>query len=156
MPCIFKNTISSDASGDMKPFTITLDEIICHVGENEMLTVDVTPDGHGDCVRNVIDNSDDKQKQHRRMFVKPHEKRMSIGQFRDALRRCQENDVKSNTGDEYAVKAEVDSNGLLAYPLHHRRAAVVEMDEDDIFDGNRYRPVVYYSKQVSATETCCY
>ena len=44
------NAIPSNQKDDM-PLTITLDDIIDVVGENTKITVDVTPDGHGDCVR---------------------------------------------------------------------------------------------------------
>ncbi len=120
----------------MKPFTLTLDEIIDLIGENETLTVDVTPDGHGDCIRSVIQDYDTHSNQPRRIFVKPHEMRMSIGKFRDALRRCQEK--------------EVDSNGLTAYPLYHRHVDE-NFDDDGFVGGDRHRPVVYYSKQVRLT-----
>ena len=61
--------------------------------------MDITPDGHGDCIRNVIfeeeeeaannnnQHDDAKAKHQRKMFVKPHEETMEIGKFCDMLRR---------------------------------------------------------------------
>ena len=152
MPCIIKNAIQS---GEMKPFTLTLDEIVDLVGENETLTVDVTPDGHGDCIRSVMghyDTNSNQPKEQRRMFVKPHEMRMSISKFRDALRRCQENDEESKDRREQAIEKDVDNNGLTAYPLYHRRVDE-KFDDNGYVDGDRHRPVVYYSKQASFTVT---
>jgi hypothetical protein len=140
----------------MKSFTLTLDEIISRVGENEALSVDVTPDGHGDCVQSVIEisNTDGMRIHHRRMFVKPHEVKMSIGNFRDALRRCQGDDLESiNYCHQESIEAEIDANGLVAYQLHTRLVDDENVVNDCSFDGNRQRPVVYYSKQVCSIET---
>ena len=141
----------------MKSFTLTLDEIISRVGENEALSVDVTPDGHGDCVRSVIEisNTDGMRIHHRRMFVKPHEVKMSIGNFRDALRRCQGDDLESmNYCRDESIEAGIDVNGLAAYRLHTRLVDDENVINDCTFDGNRQQPVVYYSKQVRSIETC--
>lgn len=105
--------------------------------------MDVTPDGHGDCVRSVMDVTNESERPTRRqMFVKPHEKRMKIKTFRDLLRRrspgCE--DLSTNNG----------RHALGAFPLH-RHAGRVEIEHCDIerfSDGFGHPPVFYYSKQV--------
>jgi len=135
VPCIIKNAIPSGAGGDTGPLTLTLDDIIRHVGEDTILTVDVTPDGHGDCIRSVIDMKNGSENLKRRqMFVKPHEKRMAIKTFRDLLRGGPES----------------NSNGLGAFPLRCYVGNVGKeyCDTESFFDGVGHTPVVYYSKQV--------
>lgn len=149
MPCIIKNAIS-DPTGETGHFTLTLDEIICHVGVEEIITVNVTPDGHGDCIRTVVENSEDNSQTHNlqqqsRMFVMPHERIMSIGKFRDALRQC---------GGENTKTGPVDSNGLSTFPLHrHHNIDEEDYDAGDFLVGERHQSVVYYSKQVRSTGT---
>ena len=115
VPCIIKNAISSGVDGDTRPLTLTLDDIIRHVGEDTILTVDVTPDGHGDCIRSVIDMKNGSEGLKRRMFVKPHEKRMAIKTFRDLLRGGPGCEVSSINRDE-TMNSESNSNCLGAFP----------------------------------------
>ena len=105
--------------------------------------MDVTPDGHGDCVRSVMDMTNESEgPTRRRMFVKPHEKRMKIKTFRDLLRRrspgCE--DPLTNNG----------RHALGAFPLHRHagRAEIEHCDADRFSDDLGRPPVVYYSKQV--------
>ena len=70
-PCIIRNCIPAqdrEVGGDERPLILTLDDLVDICDENKragpctsssdegdiMLTCDVTPDGHGDCVRSVV------------------------------------------------------------------------------------------------------
>ncbi|KAL3791646.1 hypothetical protein ACHAW5_007433 [Stephanodiscus triporus] len=147
VPCIIKNAISSDTDGYSRPLRLTLDDIIRHVGEDTILTVDVTPDGHGDCIRSVVDMKNESEKpKRRRMFVKPHEKRMDIKTFRDLLRRGHR-DKTTNTES-------FDSNGLGEFTLRrHSDAGIENCDTESFFNGIGHPPVVYYSKQNDCLRT---
>lgn len=127
---------------------LTLDDIIRHVGEDTILTVDVTPDGHGDCIRSVVDMKNESEKlKRRRMFVKPHEKRMDIKTFRDLLRRGHR-DKTTNTES-------FDSNGLGEFTLRrHSDAGIENCDTESFFNRIGHPPVVYYSKQVRIKNGC--
>mmetsp|Transcript_15222 Transcript_15222/g.21708 ORF Transcript_15222/g.21708 Transcript_15222/m.21708 type:complete len:469 (-) Transcript_15222:107-1513(-) len=60
-PCIIRNAIQTtyveNNGTKVKPLRLTLNDIVDLLDTNEsqdvMLTVDVTPDGHGDCVRTI-------------------------------------------------------------------------------------------------------
>jgi hypothetical protein len=115
-----------------------------------MLTVDVTPDGHGDCVRSVMKMMNESEgPTRRRMFVKPHKMKMNIRTFRDLLRR------RSTGCDDPST-----SNGRHAigeFPLYcHAGRAELELEYRDtergVFDSVSSPPVVYYSKQVRHME----
>ena len=79
-PCIIRNTMGG--------LTMTLDELESLDDDDDhdhelQMTVDVTPDGHGDNVRTVLDND---STQRRRVFVKPKECEMSLSEFISKLR----------------------------------------------------------------------
>ena len=75
---------------------LTLDKLEQMVKESEndddddiVLSVDVTPDGFGDCVRPVIVNADHSNEslfETIDMFVKPEQRKMTITEFRTKLR----------------------------------------------------------------------
>mmetsp|Transcript_9793 Transcript_9793/g.16042 ORF Transcript_9793/g.16042 Transcript_9793/m.16042 type:complete len:407 (+) Transcript_9793:154-1374(+) len=173
VPCIIKNAIpSNDASGGAtgRPLTLTLDEIINHVDEDAKITVDVTPDGHGDCIRSVVveanhhhDAKQQQQRQERRMFVKPHEKNMGIGKFRDLLRRgrsgCDDrtnshNGKIVNGNADAGVVPKIDSNGLEVFPLHHHSNCTDKAHSITDTESEVGRPpVVYYSRQNDCLRT---
>lgn len=149
VPCIIKGAISSkDTLGHL---TLTLDDIIHLVGEDINLTVDVTPDGHGDCIRSVMREDGDNKSKPMRMFVKPYEERMGIGRFRDMLRRQQECDY--TVGNSADIPAEdtvsnIDSNGLQVLSLHHNTDYSEECNSLEKDTG-----VVYYSRQNDCLRT---
>lgn len=160
IPCVINNAISSNNKDDT-PLTITLDDIIDIVGEDTKITVDVTPDGHGDCIRSVVeeesnsssDGHHSKNTQQHRMFVKPHEQSMEIRQFRDLLRRCDGNSTLSNNMKE-EDKDTVDSSttDLKQYPLYNdddHQTTEHNLDEECFDDP----PVVYYSRQNDCLRT---
>jgi peptidyl-lysine (3S)-dioxygenase / protease len=84
LPCIIEHAIQED---DSTALTMTLDELVERCDAYAMkLTVDVTPDGHGDVVRTVKAVNGET----RRMFVKPHEKIMTLSEFKTQLRNGRE------------------------------------------------------------------
>lgn len=144
VPCIIRNAIQvnrSTTSSDDAALILTLDDIIDRVGEDVAITVDVTPDGHGDCVRTVMDfsNSDDNNLQQsevlRQMFVKPYEQKMSIAKFRQLLR---------TPTYGFDTDEELDTFPIL-------RSTEKSHDDAAKLATNTNRrcapPVVYYSKQ---------
>ncbi|KAL9186294.1 hypothetical protein ACHAXT_005532 [Thalassiosira profunda] len=150
-PCIINSAITCrDADGGEVPLTLTLDDIIDRVGEDAELTVDVTPDGHGDCVRTVQaeDDGSDLRSSTRRMFVKPHEETMGIGKFRDLLRRSNGND-----GLSVCNSAQVDLDGLEQYPLHSPAAGPPNEESCCLDEMDRPPPIVYYSQQNDCMRT---
>mmetsp|Transcript_26708 Transcript_26708/g.62417 ORF Transcript_26708/g.62417 Transcript_26708/m.62417 type:complete len:485 (+) Transcript_26708:132-1586(+) len=114
-PCIIRNSIltrdstmsrmeegEDNSGGEPRsenatvPLQLTLDDLVRCFRTNDddtteetpslpPLCVDVTPDGHGDCLRNVIvDNETGTEK---KIFVKPMESKMAISDFCRRLRR---------------------------------------------------------------------
>jgi len=145
VPCIIRNAITDGA------LHLTLDDIIDRVGEAVVLTVDVTPDGHGDCVRDVLDSSnnitDDGKSLHRtetirQMFVKPHEQQMSIAEFRHLLRKDNEFDKCNNNRSE---------EKLATFPICNN--APGSFSDGQIINTSKQSPVVYYSKQCDCLRT---
>ena len=128
--------------------TLKLDEIIHLVGIDAVLTVDVTPDGHGDCIRSVVEQPTDGQhatQKQQRMFVKPHEERMEIGKFRNLLRT----DVIDAADDDDGSRV-LDSNGLAHCHLHSQCDQVEKTNAADCtYEG----AVVYYSRQNDCLRT---
>ena len=159
IPCVINNTIPSNNNDDT-PLTMTLDDVIDIVGEKTKITVDVTPDGHGDCIRSVVEEANSstdghhkKNTQQHRMFVKPHEQSMEMRQFRIMLRRC-EGSSKSSHNTKEEDKDTVDTPtkaDLKQYPLYHNEDHITtkHLDEES-FDEP---PVVYYSRQNDCLRT---
>uniref|UniRef100_A0A7S2ENW1 JmjC domain-containing protein n=1 Tax=Ditylum brightwellii TaxID=49249 RepID=A0A7S2ENW1_9STRA len=164
IPCIIQNAITTKnynsfvpndysdeedgddlKEGDRKPTILTLDDIVdvltcsattCGEEKLPIMTVDVTPDGRGDCIRTVIapnedekdtqkeDKADQEQQRNyfktKRMFVKPCEEKMDIITFRDKLRlgrqkwKEQRQKQKQTTKKTQLPKNE---EGLSIYPL---------------------------------------
>jgi len=139
IPCIIRNVILSDSnkqdSNKQEPLTFALDDLISLVGEDTILNINVTPDGCGDCVRNVL--IDDEKETTRRMFVKPQETNMTLRKFRQDLRRNQHH-TKNN---RVALKS---------YPLssHQHRTTKEHYDDEPINNTtNNNEQVLYFSQQ---------
>lgn len=154
VPCVIRNAILSDVGngggcGDMCALTLTLDDVIEHVGEDTMLTVDVTPDGHGDCVRTVLETMHESDEnnitQSRRMFVKPHEHSMDIKAFRDLLR-------KSSSLCDGANNTDLDE---LLLRRHSEHVDIEDYDTESFLNriDGKDPPVVYYSRQSDCLRT---
>jgi hypothetical protein len=97
-PCIIRNAIKNDTNG--QPLHLTLDDLL-EWQPHLTLNVDVTPDGHGDCLRRVDTSTqcDERNKSNnesksdktneistKEIFVKPMEVEMSIDEFVRRLR----------------------------------------------------------------------
>ncbi|GKY95881.1 hypothetical protein MPSEU_000548700 [Mayamaea pseudoterrestris] len=82
-PCVIRNAMpNKDENGE--PLIKTLDELV-EAHPDLMLQVDVTPDGHGDCVRRVrLDNQEAKTVQ---VFVQPQQRYMTLTEFFSQLRQ---------------------------------------------------------------------
>lgn len=155
VPCVIRNAILSDVGnvggcGDTTALTLTLDDVIEHVGEDTMLTVDVTPDGHGDCVRTVLETMHESDEnnitQSRRMFVKPHEQSMDIKTFRHLLR-------KSSSLCDGANNTDLDE---LLLCQHSEHVDIEDCDTEtfiNIIERQDHPPVVYYSRQNDCRRT---
>lgn len=177
MPCIIRNAIPCNNSTDGAPLILTLDDIIDRIGEDEEITVDVTPDGHGDCVRTVSEfqpkhgpiecnrsngrgNSSSGNLQNIRVFVKPHEQKMSLREFRMLLRRQSDWGKqfrrRERNGNNSGEKSTVvnDKSGLEIFPTCRVTSSKNE-ESDEIVESltecssvGSDDQVVYYSRQV--------
>lgn len=78
-PCIIRNAMI-DQEGI--PLHLTLDDIIDKINPQTKITVDCTPDGHGDVVR-AVKLADGSIQQ---TFVQPHEQDMTLEEFHKRLR----------------------------------------------------------------------
>lgn len=140
-----------------KPLHMTLDDIVhkskTNNGVDTLITVDVTPDGHGDCIRSVDGFADDKtdRKDNKpgsrinRMFVKPLEKQMSLDEFRTKLRRKPPKGQKSKFDEQYTGQLDENSRQILSSTSstehNHDRH---DQPPSDLPEDS----VVYYSRQV--------
>jgi len=144
VPCIIKNAIESEKGGHLK---LGLDDIVDLVGGDAKLTVDVTPDGHGDCARCVRTGDDDGEDSgSRMMFVKPHERKTTLSDFRHHLRK-QESSNAINSAED------TDINGLSVLqkdsaPDHDPSSTELSADLNRVEN-----KVVYYSRQNDCLRT---
>ena len=154
-----------------RPLFLTLDDIINHANTESLkdttkinvsetvITVDVTPDGHGDCVRSVLSGNahDDTSKgadtspTMKRVFVKPYEQKMTLLEFQQRLRNNHQHDHRRN--DEASTLQHsslsdrmVDVNGL---PFHQEANQVHVQASSIPLPKIPSDSVVYYSRQVS-------
>jgi hypothetical protein len=154
VPCIIRNAIPSPATlpeamsaSSNDTLSLTVDEIVDLTGENVNLTVDVTPDGHGDVVRTVLceeispdaDGSNKSTLIAKKMFVKPHEQEMSLAEFRSLL-RSEHLDSEQD--------ANLDDNGLSIYPTTEASST-----HNKIHCSRAHNPVVHYSRQNDCLRT---
>jgi hypothetical protein len=106
---------------------MTLDDISQLLDPDEtILTVDVTPDGHGDSVRTFLDGS--------LMFVQPNECEMSLREFQQRLRR-------PRTGDAKTTNVDINGRPIVSrcHKVGDKTATQTSLPDDSI---------VYYSRQV--------
>lgn len=103
--------------------------------EHVKLHVDVTPDGHGDTIREVDGE---------RMFVMPASKEMRLDEFRDGLRKQQQMMMmmmKRKSSTKRSNNIERDENGLQSFSKVNNYAAAdddinVNADSNDNVDDN--------------------
>jgi Cupin-like domain len=143
-PCIIRNAILVDKSnggrtggggggGGGGPLTMTLDDIRSVVPPDWPITADVTPDGHGDCIRRVKLPSKEREESTTPCFVKPLQEAMLFEEFCRRLRHQQQ--ANKAVGDE-AVSKRV---------FQTLDGAILEaLDTDNHDEGTG---VVYYSQQ---------
>jgi hypothetical protein len=166
MPCIIRNAIRSE--DDSTPLLLSLDDLVdtCAKSSNHrnqnvrtdmLLTVDVTPDGHGDCVRTVRKRGE--KGTHTRMFVKPEERQMTMTQFREELRRGHSEWMEE--GNKIVNHSDLlqDEDGLEVHNLyidddgdHNNDAQRNSSPSDDAVPTDptkKMASVLYYSRQVS-------
>jgi hypothetical protein len=127
-PCIIRNAILDEQT--QSPLILALDDILEILDPYKtILTVDVTPDGHGDCVR-----TDGSQQE---LFVTPNECQMSLLEFRTRLR----------TKEPTRIPDKIDINGR---PILESFCLDIATEND--LTVNKSLPensIVYYSRQVS-------
>jgi len=119
-PCIIRNAV---ADKDGNPLTLTLEDLRPDV----KLTVDITPDGHGDCIR-LVGDGNDKSKQ---IFVQPEQRNVTVAAFRQHLRRGRE--PHANSGHDHRQR-------IFQTCLYSEEGDVTSDTLDD-------KAVLYYSRQ---------
>jgi len=153
-PCIIRNSIvvrpdPSDAA--VVPLQMTLDDLVrwfpavaanTEEGSLPPLSVDVTPDGHGDCLRRVA--IDDGALEEEKVFVKPLERSMGISDFCKRLRRGRTKQ-QQDQGQQHPID---DRGNLLdkVFPASSDTDDETDKsgeDDDDFFEDC----VLYYSRQ---------
>ena len=82
-PELQTTTSSLLVSTSVRPLYLSLDDIV-DIDPQLQVQVDVTPDGHGDCIRSVWDHSTQTAE---RLFVTPEQRRMTLEEFRNELRK---------------------------------------------------------------------
>jgi hypothetical protein len=160
-PCIIRNAILEEEpkSNDDRPcpLLVTLDDIVQRLDTNKkvdddesstvVLTVDVTPDGHGDCVRTSVSSDTSHRKE---LFVQPNQVKMTVQDFRERLRRQERlhENKQNQQGEE-----EVDANGRSLVRLcnnnnnsHNEESSKPPLKIPD-------DSVVYYSRQNDCLRT---
>jgi len=77
-PCIIRNAVFREES---EPLKLVL-EVLVAMDPDLELTVDVTPDGHGDCLRQVQSSNSTPK----RLFVQPEQQKMTLKELQKRLR----------------------------------------------------------------------
>ena len=175
-PCIIRNAIL-DPHSKGGPLNLTLDDIMSQVSlgsgvtDSTMITVDVTPDGHGDCIRTVFPSTrKDEQDgdttpnsnqplhpQHELVFVYPKQVDMSLGCFRERLRRQEERfKLRRGSATVSPQHSYLDVNGLPPLPIlvpqkeRNNDSETKDTPRRDEIDDNS---IVYYSMQNDCLRT---
>lgn len=138
-PCIIRNAIRG--RGGM-PLQVTLDELVEHFPQLN-LHVDITPDGHGDCLRQVSMPSEGANTE--KTFVKPMSYKMTVVDFCEHLRAGRAKQVKevsnSITGTDTLLDQIADrtfvSTDETSEDLGQQQNNAVQLDDC----------VLYYSRQ---------
>ena len=148
VPCIIRNAITTSQPKSLplesnENLSLTLDDLVdicAQQNEDVMLTVDATPDGHGDCVRTVTTSDGVNM----RMFVKPEERTMTLSEFRAKLRR--QDDKTADHPDSSQV--ETDEDGKVMFPLAPNQIEHPKINCEAI-SSYHDNALLYYSRQVS-------
>ena len=120
IPCIIQNSMLVSEGYDKgedrtHPLILSLDDLINMQNKNDtttnMISVNVTPDGHGDCIRNIQKTTDSEMS---KMFVTPLERQMTLSEFRDKLRNNKCRELKSDCMDKiFPLANDENINDLL-------------------------------------------
>lgn len=183
-PCIIRNTIPPtsnnitstaaskvDSESDSKKkdyLSLTLDDLVnlSDAFDNElMLTVDVTPDGHGDTVRPVSELSRDMEDHDKdptsilhtqqKWFVKPEQRYMSIRDFRSQLRQSNYSEnCNIDRLKESVCITPVKHSELPPYPISTKGKMYVTTSNSKP-QTKKHPPVLYYSLQNNCLRTEC-
>ncbi|CAB9499276.1 Jumonji domain containing 7 [Seminavis robusta] len=129
-------------NSDTRPLHLSLDDLVDIDPELEVV-VDATPDGHGDCIRTVLDY---QTQQVHRLFITPEQRRMSLREFRKQLRQGRkqlteddDNESQESDSDEEPEEEIYDElDGKRIYPLKGTQKSPrrkCSTGFDDILDG---------------------
>lgn len=166
-PCIIRNSILTKEKGESGddnnavPLTMNLDDLVrffpeasdtIDASENGSpsstshslppLCVDVTPDGHGDCLRRVaaIDEESPTLSSEEKVFVKPLEVQMNISKFRSCLRKGRANQQRQH---EYNREEILDR----VFETSSKENSDKDDNKDTHHDNFLEDCVLYYSRQ---------
>ncbi|KAL3778506.1 LOW QUALITY PROTEIN: hypothetical protein ACHAWO_003913 [Cyclotella atomus] len=158
VPCIIRNAIPRETSSSDGFLSLTLDDIIRRVGEDVQITVDVTPDGHGDAVRTVERCNSSQNIEMQKMFIRPHEQEMTLAEFRSLLISKQTDSINSgSSGNRDAESTDaarinacttLDDHGNSVYPTTE-----AALQQNKRHNARVQNPVVYYSRQNDCLRT---
>jgi len=134
-PCIIRNAIVTHSLTQHTPLLLTLDDLIHHVGPDMIITVNVTPDGRGDCIRSVITQQDGSSMK-KKMFVKPQQIEMTLTSFRDQLRKKERSHHGNATANSFNRNNHTNSRN--AIPSWTR----LENEEDEKEEEQASQPIM--------------
>ncbi len=154
-PCIIRNAIVDPIT--CNPLHLTLNDIMERLdADTTLLTVDVTPDGHGDCVRKVFPEPLESNTT-TLMFVQPKEVRMSLREFHHRLQRQegQQQQKEQEKGQHENNMRIIDSNHRPVVPLFVEDASRIfaENDNPPVIPPLPEESIVYYSRQNDCLRT---
>ncbi|OEU11001.1 hypothetical protein FRACYDRAFT_246102 [Fragilariopsis cylindrus CCMP1102] len=185
-PCIIRNSIITPETNDdndnvLVPLILTLDDLVERFPDTTttttsssdddddkasssslqlpLLHVDVTPDGHGDCLRKVRvnatvgkDDDDDHdnpcesnviKEEEKKVFVKPLEREMTLAAFRHHLRQGRD---KQQRQQQQKKKKGVDISDRIFLEINNSLQQTT-IDDDDDHHQVLEDCVLYYSRQ---------
>lgn len=159
-PCIIRNALlmnhpkrsnsdhetTDNTNSNTRPLHLSLDDIV-ELDPTLEIVVDATPDGHGDCIRTVLDHSTGKTT---RLFVTPEQRTMTLKDFRSQLRegrrqqrrkkqqhRSLDEDSSHSSGDENSGEEE-DQYGKRIFSLKNSKKEPEKTHyglEDFVYEG---------------------
>jgi hypothetical protein len=166
-PCIIRNVFVEEGEGT--PKQLTLGDIITTTTtqqqqqeDDRVITVDVTPDGQGDCVRTCRQHgtSTTTHGEEEEIFVQPKEYQMTLSEFRTRLRRQQEQQQPRKTSHDL----DIHGRPVLTFHAEEEPSSSATMSNDNNDDADMHNgktqyslppddSVVYYSRQNDCLRT---
>lgn len=132
-PCILRGDSSTGRGISLPRWTVEDLQSLC--GDDLEITVNVTPDGHGDAIRMVQLSVGDNRPVLERAFVLPEERSMKLRDFVRELRTSSEEESSDQEG--------IDSNGL----------PILNQHRDERTSSSPIKSVHYYSMQNDCLRT---